>query len=154
MHPCVASVLPKKAGRRSKRGCLTASPEDDEEGRALSIEGGDAKRKTPPWWVLAVIGCMNGSGNFFQAIGQTHTPGETQAGLNLIGIPLVMTLSYVFLKKRSVRPAAPAAIIFLGSVVTALPDIMGSDSGSTVVTYWYLSYFTLQRRYFLHPSGS
>ena len=54
-----------------------------------------------PWYVLVGIGLFNGSGNFLMAIAQPHTPGLTQALLGLLGIPLVMILSAIFLKKKS-----------------------------------------------------
>ena len=71
------------------------------DSKLSSLGGNDAPTKlAPKWWILATIGVMNGSGNFLAAIGQPHTPGETQAGLTLIGIPLVMVMSRVFLGKK------------------------------------------------------
>ena len=117
----------------------------DSSEELLIRSGSDGVKRSPPWFVFVIIGIMNGSGNFFQAVGQPHTPGETQAGLNLIGIPLVLTHSRVFLKKRASSwvSIAAACVIFTGSVVTALPDILGSDSTSAgFVTLWYSVVFT------------
>lgn len=41
-----------------------------------------------PWWLLVVIGAMNGTGNFCAAIGQPHTRGDTQVGRNSVVLAL------------------------------------------------------------------
>lgn len=108
---------------------------------------GDVKEystKPPvPYYMLILIGVLNGTGNFFQAIGQTHVSGTTQTIVMLIGIPLVMLLTAVFLRKRPTKLAAVGAyFIFAGTVVALLPSLIpsyshGSGGGDAVQVFWY-----------------
>ena len=110
---------------------------------AAAVGAAADKGKPPvPRRVLVLIGFMNGTGNFFQAIGQVHTSGKTQTLLALIGIPVVMLLSWLFLHKQPNAIAlGAAALIVLGTVLSVLPSLTasggGGDSGTGVVTYWY-----------------
>ena len=70
------------------------------------------ERPTPEWYKLIAIGLFNGSGNFCMAIAQPHTPGLTQSLLFLLGIPLVLLISFLFLRKKpSLIAIGGAAII-------------------------------------------
>ena len=72
----------------------------------------DSERPTPKWYALIAIGLFNGSGNFCMAIAQAHTPGLTQSLLFLLGIPLVLLISFLFLRKKpSLIAIGGAAII-------------------------------------------
>eukprot|EP01079_Euglenida_sp_SAG-EU17-18_P005302 gene5302-947_t len=92
-----------------------------------------------PWWTLVVCGLMNGAGNFLQAVGQVHTPGQTQNLLQLVGLPTVMVLSWVFLQKtQSSFAAVCAAIIVAGSAVAVVPSFLHSGAhGGGMTVLWY-----------------
>eukprot|EP00937_MAST-01D_sp_MAST-1D-sp2_P000262 g262.t1 len=99
-----------------------------------------AAKPDVPIWVLTGIGVLNGTGNFFQAIGSVHTRGSTQTVLGLIGVPLVVLLSWALLHKRpNAVGAAAAAVIVAATVVSASPTLSGGDDGGggAVKTYWY-----------------
>ena len=92
---------------------------------------------------LIAIGLMNGSGNFFMAISQPHTPGLSQTLLNLLGVPLVLSLSWLFLGRRpSLTAGLGAALIVGGTASSSLRDLLlqpsgnisNADSGAEVVT--------------------
>jgi drug/metabolite transporter (DMT)-like permease len=150
---------------------------------------------TPPWYVLVAIGMFNGLANFcqvrvcarvasdssgtlgrghsrlrLQAIGNPHTASLTQSLLNLLGVPLVLALSFVFLRKRpSWCAMAGAALIVLGCGFSALRALVGADSpsptssptaASTMVptaapsqgpnpVYWYSTLIFLASQFFL-----
>lgn len=100
-----------------------------------------------PWYTLVAIGLMNGSGNFFMAISQPHTPGLSQTLLMLLGIPLVLTLSWLFLAKRPSRIAAlGAALIVGGTATSSLRNVVdnGSSTPAPIVVYgWAIASFAL-----------
>ncbi|KAH8066417.1 hypothetical protein JL722_858 [Aureococcus anophagefferens] len=101
--------------------------------------------------LLVVIGVLNGGGNFFQAVGQPHTPGITQSLLSAtLSVPLVLSLSLLFLGKRPSRTAAgAAALVVAGAACSAfrsrlgasraLIDAGGEDDGGAggIVVEWY-----------------
>lgn len=109
-----------------------------------------APRRAPAR-LLVVIGVLNGGGNFFQAVGQPHTPGITQSLLSAtLSVPLVLFLSLLFLGKRPSRTAAgAAALVVAGAACSAfrsrlgasraLIDAGGEDDGGAggIVVEWY-----------------
>jgi len=99
-----------------------------------------------PWWMLVIIGLMNGSGNFLQAIAQPHTANLTQSLLQLLGVPFVMVLSFIFLQKApSLWALAGATLIVVGTIISALRTVLpevtivggNSDSAGGVTSNWY-----------------
>ena len=109
---------------------------------ALAPKGGGAATapasasRSPPWYFLIIIGLFNGTGNFFMAISQPHTAGLTQTLLNLLGIPLVMALTWLFLRQRpSIIAAVAAAAIVLGTAASGfrcdLPSPWGLNCDGT-----------------------
>ena len=109
-----------------------------------------APRRAPAR-LLVVIGVLNGGGNFFQAVGQPHTPGITQSLLSAtLSVPLVLLLSLLFLGKRPSRTAAGAAALVVAGAACgafrsrlgashALIDAGGEDDGGAggIVVEWY-----------------
>ncbi len=89
-------------------------------------------------YLLVGIGLFNGSGNFLMAIAQPHTPGLTQSLLMLLGIPLVMAMSAIFLRKKCpswVAIVGAAAIVF-GCSTSALRGVFEGGSGGPVEVLW------------------
>jgi drug/metabolite transporter (DMT)-like permease len=85
------------------------------------------RKPGPPLWVLVAIGALNGTGNFFNAIGSPHTRADTQALLQLVGIPIVLGLSWLMLGKRpSLVASVGALLIVAGTAVSAAPSIAPS----------------------------
>ena len=116
--------------------------------------GGDGTRIRPPWYLLASIGLINGSANWFQSVAQPHTANLTQSLLFLLSVPLVMLLSFVFLrvpadpvrgtprtrKTPSLFALAGAGLIVAGTIISACRGVINPDAGSGdngVTTYWY-----------------
>lgn len=100
------------------------------------------ERKPPPYHTLILIGCMNGLGNFCAGVGQVHTGGTSQALLQLVGVPFVLALSWVFLQQRpSLIATASALAIVGGTALSAVPHAE-ADTGSL----WYsnLLFFSAQ----------
>lgn len=86
------------------------------------------------WYHLLIIGMLNGSGNFCMAMGQPHTLGTTQALLNLLTVPLVMFMSWLFLKhKTTLLSITGAILIIIGAGFSA----MHSDNSQQF--FWYSS---------------
>ena len=60
-------VLYNRAQQRRRR----------EERESSQLQGllvkGDEEKPGPPLWILIAIGALNGTGNFFNAIGSPHT---------------------------------------------------------------------------------
>ena len=112
---------------------------DKPRGEVATAAAEGATIRTAPWYLLVGIGLFNGSGNFLMAIAQPHTPGLTQSLLTLLGIPLVMILSAVFLRKRSSWIAVTgAAVIVLGCCASSLRAVFQPDpDGGAVVVFWY-----------------
>ena len=111
-----------------------------------SIEArNDASRRRAPWYILVAIGLLNGSANFFMAISLPHTPGLTQTLLNLLGVPLVLILSWLFLRRHpSLVATIGAALIVAGTASSSLRSVWSSSSSSSsdappppVVTLWW-----------------
>eukprot|EP00038_Savillea_parva_P009187 m.181783 g.181783 ORF g.181783 m.181783 type:complete len:400 (+) comp15359_c0_seq1:265-1464(+) len=99
-------------------------------------------RKSPPNWKLVLIGCMNGLGNFCAGVGQVHTGGTSQALLQLVGVPFVLLLSWIFLgQKPSLVATLSALAIVGGTALSAIPHA-SKDTGSL----WYsnLLFFSAQ----------
>ena len=79
--------------------------------------------------MMVLIGLFNGGGNFFQAIGIEHTAGTTQAVLQLMGIPIVLLLSWACLGSRPNLVAAFGAMLIVGGVaLSALPHVLPSST--------------------------
>lgn len=111
----------------------------------------EGSHKPPvPLHILIIIGILNGTGNFCASIGQPHTKGTTQSLISLAGIPVVLTLSWLFLGKSPTLVAAFAAALIVGATaLSALPALTSSntgDDGGAVSEYWYsvLIYFSAQ----------
>ena len=102
--------------------------------------------KVPPTWMLVSIGMLNGTGNFFTAIGIPHTRGVTQSLLMLTGIPLVMLLSFLIIGKRQSYVAMSGAfLIVAGATVSSLPSILHpTDDGVHEIWYSVLILLTAQ----------
>lgn len=118
------------------------------EGRAEEAEASDSDARRAPWYLLVLIGLFNGSSNWCLAVAQPHTAGLTQSLLSQgLGVPLVMLLSFVFLRRRPSSVAIlGASLILAGTVISAtranwhwlllVENSATSDSGG-VVTFWY-----------------
>ena len=109
--------------------------------RALPAQ---SARRTAPWQALVLIGVLNGSANFCQAIAQPHTPGLVQTLLQLLGIPLVLFLAWLLLRRRpSLVAVAGALLIVGGTAVSSLRTVIepdddsGSGSDGPIVVYSY-----------------
>eukprot|EP00041_Stephanoeca_diplocostata_P025632 m.676198 g.676198 ORF g.676198 m.676198 type:complete len:406 (-) comp22788_c1_seq99:879-2096(-) len=100
--------------------------------RYLKVET-DPTKQAAPRWILIIIGLLNGTGNFCAGVGQVHTGGTSQALLQLVGIPVVLLLSWVLLKQRpSLWATIGSAFILGGTALSALPHAK-ADSDSL----WY-----------------
>ena len=94
-----------------------------------------ASLRRAPWYILVAIGFLNGSANFFMAISLPHTPGLTQTLLNLLGVPLVLILTWLFLRRRpSLVAAIGAALIVAGTASSSLRSVWASSSTAVTVT--------------------
>ena len=70
------------------------------------------------------------------AIAQPHTPGLTQTLLNLLGIPLVLLLSSLFLNKVSTtKEWCGAGLIVIGTCVSGLRTLLESDHVPSVTNH-------------------
>ena len=84
-------------------------------------DGEQAPPARAPWRYLVVIGLLNGFSNFLMAIAQPHTAGLTQSMLGTLGVPLVMALSFVVLRKRPAWLAVVgAALIVAGAAMSGM----------------------------------
>ena len=101
-----------------------------------------------PAYVLVCIGIMNGSANFLMAISQPHTPGLSQTLLSLLGIPLVLTLTWAcFGTRPSCAALAGAGLIIAGTALSSLRGVFqGSGAAAPIVVYSWavLSYAAAQ----------
>lgn len=97
---------------------------------------GTSRAPRAPWYVLMLIGVMNGTGNFCQALGQPHTRGALQALFQLMFIPVVLCCSWIFLGKRPSLVAGLASLIIIAGIAVSSSRSFG-DSTSGVTTYWY-----------------
>ena len=117
-------VLHRSRRRRQLKAAQTHAGNGSLQGGATTDEGLLQVKPPPPLWVLVCIGCLNGTGNFFAAVGAPHTRAETQSLLQLAGIPVVLGLSWLLLGKRPSGVAVlGAALILMGTAVSALPAI-------------------------------
>jgi drug/metabolite transporter (DMT)-like permease len=94
--------------------------------------------------ILVAIGLLNGSGNFFTAISQPHTPGLSQTLLGLLNIPLVLLLAWLFLgRKPSIVAVLSAALIVGGTAFSSLRTVLLSsgDAQPIVVFGWAITLF-------------
>ena len=88
-----------------------------------------------PRLILILIGLMNGGANFCMAIAQPHTPGLTQTLLLLLGIPLVLVLSWLCLRKRPSATASLAAMLIVaGTAFSGMRSVLEPGGGSEPVT--------------------
>jgi drug/metabolite transporter (DMT)-like permease len=85
---------------------------------------------------------MNGLGNFCAAVGQVHTGGTSQALLQLVGIPFVIGLAWIFLQQRPSLIASLAALAIVGGTALSAVPHATKDAGSL----WYsvVLFFTAQ----------
>ena len=114
--------------------------DENEEGDSGGAAGKkNSSKSKAPWYILVGIGLFNGSGNFLQAIGQPHTPALSQSLLPLLGVPLVMGLSALFLRKRSGWIAiVGAAVIVVGCGMSGLREVLlPSSSSGAIDVLWY-----------------
>lgn len=121
---------------------------------AQTLPSGSASVSTPavgkrhvPRRVLILIGMMNGSANFCMAIAQPHTPGLTQTLLLLLGIPLVLVLSWVVLSKQpSAMASFAAALIVAGTGFSGMRSVLqpASHEPVTVFTWAVVLFATAQ----------
>ena len=115
--------------------------DEDKDKDSSDLFSGKLKlsKPTAPHWVLIGIGLFNGSGNFLMAISQPHTPGLTQTLLNLLGIPLVLIFSAVFLGKSSTKTEwCGAGLIVVGTCISGLRTVLqpaGASAGAPIVAY-------------------
>ena len=102
-----------------------------------------------PWYYLVIIGFLNGTSNFFLSVGQVHVRGETQSIMSLVGIPLVMLLSWAALRKRPTLIAAGAAALIVAATATSAVPSMVHPEDDGVVEYWYSTLLFLLGQVFL-----
>lgn len=126
----------ERARRRAQSEELAALMPQSALGKGAAAAGA---RSYTPWYILVAIGLLNGSGNFFMAIGQPHTPGLTQTLLSQLNIPLVMLLSAVLLRKRASNMAVLGAVLIVGgSCASALRAVFDDGHGNApIVVYWF-----------------
>uniref|UniRef100_A0A7S3C3Z2 EamA domain-containing protein n=1 Tax=Haptolina ericina TaxID=156174 RepID=A0A7S3C3Z2_9EUKA len=142
----IALVAMRNAALLPARVVDSSQPVIDAEG---NLVGALRPERKVPWYYLVVIGLLNGSANFLQAISQPHTPGLSQTLLPLLGIPLVLVLVWLLFHRRpSLAGALGAALIIGGGAVSALRTVLAtstSDSGSgdsPIVVYgWAIALF-------------
>ena len=118
---CVAS---KRANASSESTTLSAPilMGGADEGTLADPEADAAPAiasRSPPWYLLVIVGLFNGSGNFLMAISQPHTAGLTQTLLNLLGIPLVMALAWLCLRQRPSALAVVAAVAIVAGTASS-----------------------------------
>lgn len=98
-----------------------------------------SRELTVPWYFLVAIGLFNGAGNFCMGIGQPHVAGLTQSLLYLLGIPIVMLLSWLCLGKTSSKTMISGALLILGGAgVSGAHSFISGDEGNAAADYfWY-----------------
>ena len=96
-----------------------------------------------PWRILVLIGLMNGGANFCMAIAQPHTPGLSQTLLLLLGIPLVLLLSWLALSKRpSAMASLAAGLIIAGTGFSGMRSVLQPAGGEPVAAFgWAVGLF-------------
>jgi drug/metabolite transporter (DMT)-like permease len=110
---------------------------------AVASRAGKPAARPAPSRVLVAIGLMNGSANFCMAIAQPHTPGLTQTILLLLGVPLVLAISWLALgKKPSAVAALAALLIVVGSAFSGLRTVLQPAEHEPVVVFaWAILLF-------------
>eukprot|EP00760_Papus_ankaliazontas_P025870 PhM_4_TR2901/c0_g1_i1/m.55292 len=117
--------------------------EDEEAGDLITATPTNAKQQKDKISAksLIFIGLINGGGNFCMAVAQPHTPALTQSLLYVLGVPLVLILSRIFLRKRpTVLAAFGAAIIVLGTILSGLRSVLftsAGDGNGGIEVFWY-----------------
>lgn len=108
----------------------------------MGWRGKKSDKPQPPYRTLVLIGCMNGLGNFCAAVGQVHTVGTSQALLQLVGIPFVLGLAWIFLQQRPSLIATICAVAIIGGTALSAVPHATADAGSL----WYsvVLFFTAQ----------
>ena len=83
-------IIINKCSRSQERKILNniGDANDIEEQEEISIT------KRTPWYLLVVIGVLNGTSNVFLAIGMPNTALLSQSLLGLLSLPVVLILSY------------------------------------------------------------
>jgi len=57
-----------------------------------------------------------------------------------MGVPMVMFLSWIFLRQRpSFLAFYAACFIVAGVVISSLPSLLGENTDTSVVTLWYVA---------------
>jgi drug/metabolite transporter (DMT)-like permease len=107
-----------------------------------AANGAGPVKRSPPTYTLILIGCMNGLGNFCAGVGQVHTGGTSQALLQLVGVPFVLVLSWIFLQQRPSLIASISALAIVGGTALSAVPHAEKDTGSL----WYsnLLFFSAQ----------
>lgn len=94
------------------------------------------RRHTPPWAVLVAIGIMNGSANFCMAVSQPHTAGLSQTLLLVLGVPLVLAMSWLAFGRRPSWMASIAAVLIMtGATFSGLRSVLMPDDGEPIQVY-------------------
>jgi hypothetical protein len=102
-----------------------------------------------PRYYLVLIGFLNGTSNFFLSVGQVHVRGETQSIMSLVGVPLVMILSWAALGRKPTFVAIGAAtLIVIATATSAVPSMIHPEDDG-VVEYWYSTLLFLLGQVFL-----
>ena len=120
---------------------------------AAVVAENDGKSHSP-WYYLVAIGALNGTANFFQAVGMPNTAGLSQSLLPLLSLPVVLVLSYFFLRRTPTsKSLAGAFLILLGCVLSGLRDVLNpnehSSGGGAHPVYWYSTLFFIVAQLFL-----
>ena len=100
--------------------------------------------KQTPFYLLAIVGTINGTSNVFMGIGMPNTALLSQSLLGLLGLPVVIVLSYFFLNVKGTREKYfGAIIILLGTTLSSLHTVIHKGSKSNVGNpiYWYSTLF-------------
>jgi hypothetical protein len=93
------------------------------------IENEGAKHSNPmPWYILVAIGFLNGTGNFFLAVGIVHLRGGTQSIMQLIGVPGVCLR-----KTSSLVAIAATVLIVAATLISSLPSMLHPDDNGVLV---------------------
>ena len=134
-------IIINKCSRSQERKILNniGDANDIEEQEEISIT------KRTPWYLLVVIGVLNGTSNVFLAIGMPNTALLSQSLLGLLSLPVVLILSYLFLKIKGTNAQYCGAIfILIGTFLSSLHSIInggGTNHTNGNPIYWYSTLF-------------
>jgi len=114
-----------------------------ERPQETEVDKASDRQRPAPWWLLVGIGLMNGSANFCMAVSQPHTPGLSQTLLLLLGVPLVLALSWIALGRRPSKTAAVAAVLIVaGSAFSGMRTVLQPGDDQPVTVYaWAILLF-------------